>query len=143
MKQKKFPIIYFLLYPFLGPLLGFIAVMTSNIAINQYLGNLTIDLSFASSMWGDLFSFLPVAYVFGILPATVTGIDAAKSLRKNGKSSLVKTLLSAFVINIIILFAGVVAFGFEFLQFGVVMIPASLFAVLVLKGIEKLFFLKS
>ncbi|MCF6326410.1 MAG: hypothetical protein L3J21_03845 [Devosiaceae bacterium] len=140
MRETRFPFLYFLFYPILGPLLGFAGWAGVIVFVEWYNNRLAPSQFFGPEGLGDMYWMIPIAYVFGLIPAIITGIHAAKSLRKNGQTNLFETLLVSTVINLIIMIAGALAFGFGFMMLGVVLIPAGLFSVLVLKGIEKMFF---
>ncbi len=140
MRERKFSIPYFLLYPVFGPVLGFSGWAAIILFVEWYNNRLAPEQFFGPEGLGDMFWMLPIAYVFGLVQAIVTGVYATKSLRGNGRSSLVETLLVSVLINLAIMVAGALAFGFGFMQIGVVLIPAGLFCVLVIKGIEKMFF---
>ncbi len=140
MRDERFPTFYFMFYPLFGPLLGFVGWAGVIIFGQWYNNSLMPAQFFGPEGLGDMYWMLPIAYILGIVPATITGIHAAKSLKKNGKSALVETLLASFLVNLFILVLGALAFGFGFFMFGIVLIPAGLFAVLVIKGAEIMFF---
>jgi len=120
--------------------LGFVGWAAVIIFVEWYNNVLTPAQFFGPQGLRDMFWMLPIAYVFGLIQAIITGRYAAKSLRKNGKSMLAETLLASFLANLALLVAGALAFGFGFIMLGAVLIPAGLFSVLVLKGIENMFF---
>lgn len=140
MRERNFSVPYFLFYPVFGPALGFFGWAAIILFVEWYNSRLIPEQFFGPEGLGDMFWMLPIAYVFGLVPAIVTGVYATKSLRENGRSGLAETLLVSVLINLAIMVAGALAFGFGFMQIGVVLIPASLFGVLVIKGIEKMFF---
>jgi len=140
LRGQRFPTFYFMFYPILGPLLGFFGWAGVIIFVEWYNNRLVPAQFFGPEGLGDMYWMLPIAYILGIVQAIVTGIYAAKSLRKNGKSALVETLLASFLVNLFILVLGGLAFGFGFFMFGLVLIPAGLFAVLVIKWAEIMFF---
>ena len=135
--------IYFLLYPVLGPMIGYFGILFI-ILLSIFFGQGNIpDFSWGSLELGDAMSLLPAAYVFGIIQAVFVGRYATKFLSEHGKSFLLKNLGVSIGVNLVAFVLFVLAFMLgndtslaDRLGVAMLLIGAGIFATVVLWGVE-------
>ncbi len=131
--------IYFLLYPAAGPLLGYVFIVSSVTFYRLYENGFDLTGFFKAKDVLDFLRMSVFAYLFGGLQALVTGLFVWRCAIKTGKSYLTVTFLVSMLCNL--LCAGAISLGSNItvMKALVFLIPAGLFACLVLKALERPF----
>lgn len=137
MKLRAF--LYFLIYPFLGPLVGYLSVLMG------FLIYLIADKGLAGATsqlqreFSDAVLMSGFAYIFGGVQAIATGIYAARALVKYGRSSLATALGVAATASICVVLIAALAEGARALRLIIFMLPPALISTIVLYQLERYF----
>lgn len=137
-------LVYFLIYPVFGPLIGFACI--------EILGSLYVAAEFGiqsiiSDRYpknGSIYFTLQISYLIGGIPAVVTGLYAAMSFARQGCSKLRVALrvsiMSSFVVGLLLY---LVLPPNEHIVAGTIVLAAfSVIATLVVRSAEQFFRIK-
>lgn len=132
-------VLYFLMYPILGPLVGYVVVVAG------FATFLIVDKGFYEASLQlrsdalDVLLTVGFAYIFGGVQAIITGLYAARALAKHGKSRLVTALKVATIASICAVMVIALAEGVKTLRLIVFMLPPALISTIVIHSLERYF----
>lgn len=134
-------LVYFLIYPVFGPLIGFACI--------EVLGSLYVAAEFGvqsivsdrSPKSGSAYFTLQISYLIGGLPAVLTGLYAAIALARQGRSRLRVALRVSIMSSLVVgLFLFLVLPPNEHIVAGTVVLAVfSVIATIVVRSAERFF----
>lgn len=128
-----------MLYPLLGPLIGYLSVV-AGFAMFLIVGKgfYETSLQLRSDVM-DVLLTVGFAYIFGGVQAIITGLYAAKTLAKHGRSRLAKALMVATIASMCVVMMIALAEGVKTLRLIFFMLPPALISTIVIHSLERYF----